>query len=153
MYNNNFLYFFVGNNFQNKGFPNKVFTTTCKVVKRHFAKYRNLHKLIMNNCRVIIYNPGLFQILLFIIHPCDPTIMIFYLIWSSDIAVCITYLISHSSSLGYNTVIKEYFRFGCIINTKLPSCVVIIHRTSLGFTAGALKAYSSYGLVLPGYQL
>ena len=66
--------------------------------------------------------------------------MIFYLIWSCDIAVRITYLISHSSSLSYNTVIKEYFRFGCIINTKLPTSVVIIHRTSLGFTAGALKA-------------
>ena len=28
---------------------------------------------------------------------------------------------------------------GCIINTKLLSCVDIIRRTSLGFPAGALK--------------
>ena len=52
------------------------------------------------------------QILLFIIHPCDPTDVICYLIWPCDIAVCITYLISHSYSLSYNTVIKGYFRLG-----------------------------------------
>ena len=50
-----------------------------------------------------------------------------------DIAACITYLVSHSSSLSYNTVIKKIFQVGCIINTKLPSCVDIIRRTSLGF--------------------
>ena len=69
----------------------------------------------------------------FIMHPCDPTVLICYLIWPCDIDVRITYLISHSSSLSYNTVITGYFRVGCIINTKLPSCVDIIHRTSLGF--------------------
>ena len=41
-----------------------------------------------------------------IIHPCDPTVVIFYLIWSCDIAVHITYLISHSSPLSCYTVIK-----------------------------------------------
>ena len=46
----------------------------------------------------------------FIIHPGDPTVVICYLIWPCDIAVCITYLISHSSSLTYTTVIKGYFR-------------------------------------------
>ena len=51
-------------------------------------------------------------ILLFIIHPCDPTVVICHLIRLCDIAVCITYLISHSSSLSYNTVIKGYFRLG-----------------------------------------
>ena len=66
----------------------------------------------------------------FIIHPCDPTVVICYLIWPCDIAVCITYLISHSSSLTYNSRI---FQFGCMINTKLPSCDDIIRRTSLGF--------------------
>ena len=66
----------------------------------------------------------------FIIHPYDPTVVICYLIRPSDIAVCITYLISHSSSLTYNLRI---FQVGCIINTKLPSCVDIIHLTSLGF--------------------
>ena len=66
----------------------------------------------------------------FIIHPCDPTVVICNLIWPCDIAVCITYLISHSSSLPYNLRI---FQFGCIINTKLPSCGDIIRRTSLGF--------------------
>ena len=66
----------------------------------------------------------------FIIHPCDPTVVICYLIRPCDIAVCITYLISHSSSLTYNLRI---FQFGCIINTKLPSCGDIIRRTSLGF--------------------
>ena len=71
--------------------------------------------------------------MLFIIHPCDPTVLICYLIWPCDIAFCITYLISHSSSLIYNTVIKRIFQDGCIINTKLPSCVDIICRTSLGF--------------------
>ena len=48
----------------------------------------------------------------FIIHPCDPTVVICYLIWLCDIAVRITYLISHSSFLSYNTVIKGYFRLG-----------------------------------------
>ena len=48
----------------------------------------------------------------FIIHPCDPTVVISYLIWPCDITVCITYLISHSSSLSYNTVIKGYSRLG-----------------------------------------
>ena len=66
----------------------------------------------------------------FIIHPCDPTVVICYLIRPCDIAVCITYLISHSYSLTYNLRI---FQFGCIINTKLPSCDDIIRRTSLGF--------------------
>ena len=49
---------------------------------------------------------------LFIIHPCDPSVMICYLIWPYDIAVRITYLISHSSSLSYNTENKGYFRLG-----------------------------------------
>ena len=66
----------------------------------------------------------------FILHPCDPTVVICYLIRPCDIAACITYLISHSYSLTYNLRI---FQFGCIINTKLPSCNDIIHRTSLGF--------------------
>ena len=35
----------------------------------------------------------------FIIHPCDPTVVICYLIWPCDMTVHITYLISHSSSL------------------------------------------------------
>ena len=35
---------------------------------------------------------------LFIIHPFDPTVVICYLIWPCDVAVRITYLISHSSS-------------------------------------------------------
>ena len=48
--------------------------------------------------------------------------MICYLIWPCDIAACITYLVSHSSSLSCNTVIKKIFQVGCIINTKLPSC-------------------------------
>ena len=69
----------------------------------------------------------------FIIHPCDPTVVMCYLIGPCDIVVRITYLISHSSSLSYNTVIKKIFQVGCIINTKLPSCVDIIRRTSLGF--------------------
>ena len=66
----------------------------------------------------------------FIIHPCDPTVVICYLIWPCDTTICITYLVSHSYSLTYNLRI---FQFGCIINTKLPSCDDIIHRTSLGF--------------------
>ena len=69
----------------------------------------------------------------FIIHPCDPTVVICYLIRPCDIAACITYLVSHSSSLSCNTVIKKIFQVGCIINTKLPSCVDIIRRTSLSF--------------------
>ena len=40
-------------------------------------------------------------------------VVICYLIWPCDIAVRITYLISHSSSLTYNTVIKGYFS-GCV---------------------------------------
>ena len=35
----------------------------------------------------------------FIIHPCDPTVVICYLVWPCDTAVHITHLISHSSSL------------------------------------------------------
>ena len=52
------------------------------------------------------------MLIVFIIHPCDPTVVICYLIWPCDIAVRITYLISKSSSLGYNTVIKGYFKLG-----------------------------------------
>ena len=48
----------------------------------------------------------------FIIHPCDPTVVICYLIWPCDIAFRVTYLISHSSYVSYNTVIKGYFRLG-----------------------------------------
>ena len=48
----------------------------------------------------------------FIIHPCNPTVVICCLIWPCDIAVCITYLISHSLSLSYNTAIKGNFRLG-----------------------------------------
>ena len=66
----------------------------------------------------------------FIIHPCDPTLVICYLIRPCDITACITYLISHIYSLTYNLRI---FQFGRIINTKLPSCVDIIRSTSLGF--------------------
>ena len=66
----------------------------------------------------------------YIIHPCDPIVVICYLIRLCDIAIRITYLISHSYSLTYNLRI---FQFGCIINTKLPSCDDIIPRTSLGF--------------------
>ena len=47
-----------------------------------------------------------------IYYTCDPTVVICYLIWPCDIAVHITYLISHSSLLSYNTVIKGYFRLG-----------------------------------------
>ena len=68
-----------------------------------------------------------------IVHPCDPIVVICYLIRPCDIAACITYLVSHSSSLCYNTVIEMIFQVGCIINTKLPSCVDIICRKSLGF--------------------
>ena len=62
----------------------------------------------------------------FIIHPCDPIVVICYLIWPCDTTVCITYLVSHSYSLTYNLRI---FQFGCIINTKLPSggFVYILH--------------------------
>ena len=38
----------------------------------------------------------LYQLNVFIIHPCDPTVVICYLIQPRDRAVCITYLISHS---------------------------------------------------------
>ena len=49
----------------------------------------------------------------FFMHPCDPTDpTVLLLIWPCDIAVHITYLISHSSSLSYNTVIKGYFKLG-----------------------------------------
>ena len=41
----------------------------------------------------------------FIIHPCDPTVVICYLIEPCDIAVQITYLVSRSWSLSYNTVV------------------------------------------------
>ena len=50
-------------------------------------------------CEALLYSP-------------DPTIVICYLIWPCDIAVPITHLISHGSSLSYNTVIKGYFRLG-----------------------------------------
>ena len=75
----------------------------------------------------------MYIILYFIIHPFDPIVVICCLIWPCDIAVCITYLISPSSSLSYNAVNKGYFRLG--VYTKLPSCVDIIHRTSLGFSS------------------
>ena len=34
---------------------------------------------------------GVSVLVFFIIHPCDPTVMICYLIWPCGIAVCITY--------------------------------------------------------------
>ena len=83
---------------------------------------------------------------MFIIHPCDPTVVSCYLIWPCDIVVCITYLISHSYSLTYNLRI---FQAGCIINTKLPSCVDIIRRTSLGLPSWCSVALI-LRLVLPG---
>ena len=85
--------------------------------------------IMVSYCNIQVNN----GVLDFIIHLCDPTVVICYLIWPCDIAVRITFLISHSSSLSYNTVIKRYFQVGCIINTKLPSCVDIIHHTTLGF--------------------
>ena len=65
---------------------------------------------------------NIYGIQLFIIHPCDPTAVICYLIWPCDIhvAVHITYLISHSLPLCYNTIIKGYCEVWCMINTKLP---------------------------------
>ena len=48
----------------------------------------------------------------FIIHPCDPTVVICYLIWPCDITLLITHLISYSSSLSCHMVIKEYFMLG-----------------------------------------
>ena len=47
-----------------------------------------------------------------ITHPCDPTVVICYLIWPCDMAVRITYLISRSSSLSCHMVIKGYFILG-----------------------------------------
>ena len=49
----------------------------------------------------------------FKIHPCDPTDVISYLIWPSDIAVHNTHLVSHSSSLSYHRVIEGYFGLVC----------------------------------------
>ena len=46
---------------------------------------------------------------IFIIHPSDPRVVICYLIWPCDIAARITYLVSHSYSLSYNTVIIVFF--------------------------------------------
>ena len=51
-------------------------------------------------------------VIIFIIHPYDPTVVICYLIWPCDTAVRITHLISHTSSLSYITVSKGYFRLG-----------------------------------------
>ena len=87
------------------------------------------------------------EIPVFIIHPCDPTVVICNLIWPCDIAVCITYLISHSSSLPYNLRI---FQFGCIINTKLPSCGDIIRCTSLGFPSWFSESTRSTDSCFPG---
>ena len=39
-------------------------------------------------------------------------VVICYLIWPCDIDVHITFLISHSYSYSYNTVIKGYFSLG-----------------------------------------
>ena len=85
----------------------------------------SLYMCYERRCVAFIY-----KTFIFIMHPCDPTVVICYLIRPCDIAVCITYLISHSYSLTYNLRI---FQFGCMINTKLPSCDDIIRPTSLGF--------------------
>ena len=91
--------------------------------------------ILISHTRTDLYScsstsTGLGQPIFFIIHPCDPTVVICYLIRKCDIAVCITYLISYNYSLTYNLKI---FQFGCVINTKLPSCDDIIRRTSLAF--------------------
>ena len=98
-------------------------TSFGHVQKRHQQKWAGS---ITNNLQGRCYD----AVKLFIIHPCDPTVVVCYLIRPCDIAVCITYLMSHSYSLTYNLRI---FQFGCIINTKLPSCNDIIRCTSLSF--------------------
>ena len=66
----------------------------------------------------------------FIIHPCDPTVVICYLMRPCDIAVF--YHIPHITQLFF-TYNLRIFQFGCKINTKLPWYDDIIRRTSLGF--------------------
>ena len=72
--------------------------------------FKTLRDAPGNSCIHVIYQS--IHVYIFIIHPCDPTVVICYLIWPCDTAVRITYLISHSYSLSYNTVIKGYFRLG-----------------------------------------
>ena len=54
------------------------------------------------------------KFLYFIIHPCDPTVVVCYLIWPCDLTVHMTYLISYSSSssLSCHRVIKGYLWLG-----------------------------------------
>ena len=97
-----------------------------------------IYYIIINN-----YNYNL-------LYPCDLTVVICYLIWPCDIDVRITYLISHSSSFSYNTVMTGYFQVGCIINTKLPSCVDIIRGTSLGFPSWCYESTRPTDLCFQG---
>ena len=62
-----------------------------------------------------------------------PSVVIWDLIWLCDMDLHITHLISHSTYFCCHMVIEKLFVVGCIINTKLPSCVDLLHSTSLGF--------------------
>ena len=65
-------------------------------------------------------------------------VMICYMIWPCDIAVRITYLISHSSCLSCHTVIEEYFYVGCIKHLK---ALVLRTRASRAPAAKNLMMY------------
>ena len=61
------------------------------------------------------------------VHPCDPTVMNWYLIWLCDMDIHITHPVSHSSSLSCHTV----------------------NEGNLGWVHNKYK--TTFGLVLPGH--
>ena len=116
------------NNFSNK-VSQTIFDSAILVFGINLAGYNIVISLVCPSVHPFVC-VSVCPSVLFFLYTRVPTVVICYLIRPCDIVVCITYLISHSSSLTCNLRI---FQFGCIINTKLPSCDDIIHLTSLGF--------------------
>ena len=67
-----------------------------------------------------------FRIQLLIIHPCDPTVVIWYLIWPCDIAVRITYLICDVMGQNQSHVAKHETSKICILSENVKICPIFV---------------------------
>ena len=72
--------------------------------KTFFQIWSQKFTLVYVTCNVIDYYN-------FIIHPCDPTLLICHLIWP-DMAIHITYTSYHTVFLSCHTVIQGCFKLG-----------------------------------------
>ena len=72
---------------------------------------KKMNYIFFMHCWCHLHPPPRHQTFYFIIHPCDPTVVICYLIRPCDKAVGITHLVSHSSSLCCHAIIE--YRLNC----------------------------------------